>query len=332
LVVSHGVIPLVYWNLKEIDPEAVPESVLAQLKGVFQANATRNLFLTQELLNLLALFAEKKIAVLPIKGPVLTAMVYGNLAFRSFCDLDLLVREQDVLLARELLFARGYQPHGQLGTSREATYVRSHRAFNFDRADGQAAVDLQWRLAVHWQMRASVRLDLDSLWKRMVPFKVAGTRVSSPSPEDLLLILCMHGSNHGWRELKQTCDVAELIRRYPDLDWEELVTRAKALGMVRVLYLGLRLAQDLLGAELPESLEKVIRADRVVGILVAQARDWMFGPRRVPVHLFQEAAFYVRTGDRLWDRLRYILFYLWAYVRPRLRLAPKPPSTESAQA
>src|SRR5689334_10479117 len=87
----HEVVPLLYHSLQTTCPEAVPEPVLAQLRTVFQATAWYNLCLTGELLTLLDLFATQGIAAIPYKGPILAAAVYGNLALRTFRDLDILV-------------------------------------------------------------------------------------------------------------------------------------------------------------------------------------------------------------------------------------------------
>jgi hypothetical protein len=315
---SHGLLPLLYWHLQNTCSEAVPKTVLSRLRRSFQANAKRNLFLIQELLKLLALFDENDIPALPIKGPVLTALAYENLAFRSFCDLDIMVREQDALAALELIVSQGYQPRVSLQQAQKADYVRSHRAFTLDGSAGPGAVDLQWRLAAHWQIRPSFRLDLEYLWEYLEPLDIAGTRVPSPCPEDLLLVLCVHGSYHGWTELKHVCDVAELVHHCPKLGWRQVMARAEALGVARMLFLGLRLAHDLLGAALPAQVADVVLMDPVVDVLFIQVREWLFGQKRAPTHLFEEAAFHVRTRDRLRDRFRYALFYLWAYVRPGL--------------
>src|SRR2546430_3203484 len=73
-----------------------------------QLNARRNLLMLWELLEILDLFTEQGIRALPYKGPVLAAIEYGNLAARTFCDLDILVRKEDATRARDLLVARGY--------------------------------------------------------------------------------------------------------------------------------------------------------------------------------------------------------------------------------
>src|SRR5262249_44014688 len=87
---THPVAPLLYWNLKNTCPDAVPQSILDQLLADFHANTHDNLFLTAELLKLLALLAAHDIPAIPFKGPVLAAQVYRNLALRQFYDLDIL--------------------------------------------------------------------------------------------------------------------------------------------------------------------------------------------------------------------------------------------------
>ncbi|NCQ92929.1 MAG: nucleotidyltransferase family protein [Microcystis aeruginosa LG13-03] len=54
---QHGVMPLLYWNLNQICPQAIPPNVLAQLQDGFYANGAENLFLAGELLNLLKLLS-----------------------------------------------------------------------------------------------------------------------------------------------------------------------------------------------------------------------------------------------------------------------------------
>jgi Uncharacterised nucleotidyltransferase len=81
---------------------------LTALRHHFQVNALRNVFLAGTLLKLLRLLEAHGIAALPYKGPVLAALAYGNVAFRQFGDLDLLVRPQDADRAKALLWAQGY--------------------------------------------------------------------------------------------------------------------------------------------------------------------------------------------------------------------------------
>ena len=81
---AHGVMPLLHKNLSAICPNAMPESLAAQLHDWFQVHVQRNFLLTAELLKLLRLFAAHGIRALPYKGPVLAASVYGDVSLRAF--------------------------------------------------------------------------------------------------------------------------------------------------------------------------------------------------------------------------------------------------------
>ena len=50
------------------------------------------------------------------------------------------------------------------------------------------------------------------------------------------------------------CDIAELIRKHPDLDWDKVCHTAKSMGMTRNLSVGLWLAHSLLDAPIPQDV------------------------------------------------------------------------------
>lgn len=320
LAVAHGVLALVHNSLQSCGSDLVPENVLSHLSASFKMNARRNFVRTQELLRLLRLFQEQGIPVVSLKGPILASSAYGNLAYRAFCDLDLLVRERDVWRARDLIVTQGYRQAVEMTKAEEARYVRKERELALRNEKGQVQVDLQWSIPADWLALRTFPLDPERLLERLEPLSLGGVSTRWFTPEDLLLVLCVHGASHGWRELKLTCDVAQVIQHYPQLDWEQVLAQAEGWGVRRMLYLGLRLAHDLLDARLPVEVEALVLADHVVGSLALQAYEWfwLFGGPEGPAHLFDEASFYIRLRERRAEKLAYRLFYLWAYLRPQL--------------
>ena len=112
------------------------------------------------------------------------------------------------------------------------------------------------------------------------------------------------------------CDVAELIRLHPQMDYGQVSAQASGLGCERMIILGLRLAHDLLGAALPAETLCKVQADVAMEPLVVQACEWLLGDEDGLTHLFEEAAFYIRLRERLRERIPYLFFYSWAYLRP----------------
>src|SRR6266481_4525680 len=111
LAQRNGLSPLLYFHLNQICAAAVPTEQLEFLRDYFQKNSAFSLLLTGELVRLLKTFNENGIKAVPYKGPAIAVKLYGNLALRQFCDLDILVRQSDVWKASELITARGFEPH-----------------------------------------------------------------------------------------------------------------------------------------------------------------------------------------------------------------------------
>lgn len=299
---SHGMLPLLYWNLHSICPESVPLLALEKLRDEFHANSRRNLFLVAELLEVLRLLQNHGITAIPYKGPVLAASIYGNVSLRQFSDLDIFVRRSDALQASDLLLSRGYGPRIQLSGWRETAFLNSQCEFCLVRADASVTVDVHWEIVPR---RVVVPIDLQQLWQRLVPVSFAGTTVFSFPPEDLLLILCIHGTYHCWERLDWICGISELTRRLREIKWPRVLQQAEMLGCRRMLFLGLFLAHRLLGANLSGEIQGKIEADRSVLALANQVR-WRFldRPGESP-NVFAAWFFHVRARERLRDKINY---------------------------
>ena len=304
---QHGVLPLLYQHLQTLGPDLLPAAVLTQLRAHFYANVGATLFLTGELLRLLQLLETHGIPARPFKGPTLAASVYGNLALRQFSDLDILVHQADLPRITELLTTHGYQL--PLTRAKAAALWNHHYHYAFVREDGHVLVEMHWAFT---RRSWPVPLDPAFLWACSTPVSLIGTMVQTFSPEALLLILCVHGTKERWTLLKWVCDVAELLRRHPALDWGEVMEHARTAGGVRILLLGLSVAHQLLGAVLPPAVVHTIQADPVVPALTAQVCAQLCARLDGVPGTMDRHTFYLRTRERVQDRLRY---FLCGYLR-----------------
>jgi len=290
----HGLLPLLYWHLGAIGPGVVSRAMLSRLREHFEANARRNLFLTAELLKVLRLLEASEIRAVPFKGPLLAASTYGNLSLRQFADLDILVRKDDVPKAKELLISRGYRPPLALTGAQDAALLRSQSEYVFSSSDGKVVVELHWRFAPAY---FSSPLDLDRLWDRLRWIALGGVQVRSLGPEDLLLVLCVHGSKHCWERLEWICGIAEVVRAQPTPDWPRVIEEAAREGSVRMLF----------GAPIPEEVLRRARRDSGARALAAEVRARLYrGTQRAP-GMLETTWFHLRARERLADRIRYCL-------------------------
>lgn len=320
LAALHKLLPLLYRNLESVAPISLPEPVRHLLKEQIQAGIQGNLFLTKELLHLLDQFNKHSIPVIPYKGPVLAASVYRDLVMRPCNDLDILVHEHDIIKAMDLLLSCGYE------IIRPASVSQTEKSLHPDlvnrlieksawayqlvlwHPERQVLVELHWRITPKYIFPDHP----EQLWTDLQPVQLSGVTVFSFSPENLLWFLCVHGTKHQWTRLGWLCDISELIREYPLLNWDQVLIQAKKLGIERRLYLGLNLAKSLLNTALPQALERKIHATPHVDGLARQVIERMFDRTEQTTRFpyLNRFAFQLRAMDRIADRGRYLLRFI----------------------
>jgi Uncharacterised nucleotidyltransferase len=308
----HGMIPLLYWNLSRIPALGLPKTVLNRLKDAFTAIAWRNLALTRELVTLVNLLADSGVRALPYKGPLLAAAAYKNVSLRHFSDIDILVAKKDVPKAKEVLIKNSYRPRLNLTPREERNYFQSHHEYRFIRSADGIVIEIQWALC---EETFSFPFVFDEYWDSREPMTLAGGEVSTFAPEDLLLVLCVHGSQHRWRQLKWVCDINEFVKIYGEkLNWKRVLHKAQVSGGERMLLLGLCVARNLLDATLPEEVLKKIHKERVIQSVGREVQENMF--RGISPHArFQDEpfVFFWRTKKRWRDKAALVVKYFPEY-------------------
>jgi hypothetical protein len=305
----NGVGPLLYRSLKTLAPFAVPPHIMERLQRNYYQNVAHNLALDDQLGTLLRSFQAAGIPAIPYKGPALASSAYGNIALRVFGDLDILIKKEDVQRAADLMISLGYSPDLQFTPDQLEAYVHDFNELPFTRPN-KAMVELQWEIVPDhfgfpveplglWEDQPEV--ETDESGKRTIP------------PEKLLLMLCVHGAKDSWGRLAWICDVAELLRKFSDLDWGALAKLARETGGLRMLYLGLHLAHELLEAPLPEGILQGISKDRTVAKTAQIIRERLFGRSDGNEGVLETCIFYIKMRERYRDKVR---FLFRTFIRP----------------
>ena len=299
----HGLLPFFYVQLIKIAAKKVPAEELARFKFHFQENAARNLLLTDELTRILRALSDANIEAIPYKGPALGVFAYGNLTYRRFLDLDVMVRKTDIWRAKEVLVEAGFVVASDWTESQQELLLRTQHNLQFTREGGRLLVELHWEVASGLFARS---MHAEALWERLESMTLKEQVVKTLSAEDLLLALCVHGSKHLWERLSWICDVAELLRSHPHMDWTAVFDRAETGESQRMLALGLALAQRLFDAPLPKEIRGRVNDEKTTD-LVQETCTRVFhrqGEELVTINESLQFNFKVRDGWR--SRLRYI--------------------------
>jgi hypothetical protein len=319
---KHGVTQLVYWHLAEVLPEKVPAAILATLRDTFRGVAVRNLVLGDELRKLAKLFEINGIPMVPYKGLVLTQQVYGNLALRPILDIDLLILKEDFQRVKKLLLTERYQPLHHVSSAEEEFRLFSACEYEFVTPSSRHVVEIHWGV---WEESVFSVQAVSGVLQRSHSSSFLGLSVLTLSPEDALVFACVHLAKHRWRELRLICDIAELIRVHPQMDWIRLLEIAENTHNKRLLYLGILLAHDVLGAAVPKGVTTPIAADALLIQFAQNAEKALFQEDEDP----GRGALYdtICLRDRFRDKIRTALWfaltpsvedYEWLPLPPRL--------------
>lgn len=307
LAKAQAVLALVAQSLKAGGWRGVPDWVVAEMTRFRAGLTARNLFLTRQLLDILGVLDAAGIDAVPYKGPLLAAYAYGDLGLRPFGDLDVIISEGDALPARSRLIAEGYRSQTPLSDSELADQLPRGYAFLLRHPARGIVVEL------HWKLSPSCPLRLEALLPNASAFPLLDSIVPCPCPEQLLVMLCVHGAKHAWERLEWICALGGIIARHPGLRWDRAEAEAEALGATRSLALGLLLAVKLADAPVPGEVLAAIEAPRA-GAVASQIEANLCALDARPLQELRRYLLRLRVRSPA-DRAR----YLWDLRHPTER-------------
>jgi hypothetical protein len=215
----HDLTALIFYRLQKYDQQ-LPEGVFSVIKSHYLRNIRANLRLWKEFLQIGAQFQKSSIDILPIKGIDILARFYPDLDLRSMVDIDILIKEEQLLRAQEVLSALGYQKE-LFGLKEE--YWRKQQCHIVFHKNG-IIVEVHWGL----DFKRGNRVILPRLWQRLQKKESADYKINLLSPEDALFSLALHLRRYGnILSLKQVFDAARIIKESPTLDWEYVLKECK---------------------------------------------------------------------------------------------------------
>lgn len=262
LAEQQQVAALLYYRWKRYQQEVpLPTQIKAMLYARFYYSAGRNQLLWQEISAIADLFHQHQIALLVLKGAALLATVYPDKALRQMADIDLLVAEETIGKAVELLQRRGYQAKSQLGETITDHFTILHHLPPFIHPGSKICIELHLTVA---PPQRTYSVDSADLWAAAQPLPAVGPSALTLAAEDLLLYTCMHATYRHLFELgaRFLCDVDAIVRHYQaSLDWERIVARAQEWQWGNGVFLGLHLAHRLLETPIPSSTLRALQPE-----------------------------------------------------------------------
>ena len=305
---DHHILALFARAFTLVSEEWFPHQFVEFSKNYSEKNLFQNILATKRLLEVLNGFEDLGIGVIPYKGPVLSATLYGNLAYRQFGDLDIIVPKGELERSKAILSNYDFEriwPRIGLTDAQERSHIENKYNYTFYRPNDRVILELHWGVSPKY---FSFPPKINWFWEKAAPVSIFGRQLFGFSPEDYLLILCVHGGNHCWIRLNWVCDIAQLMFMYPNIRWPYVIQEASRFGIKRLLLTGILLAHNILGTVLPDIIWEAIKADWKVSSLAKEVELRYQQSIFIGSRPFMIPIFHIKSREKLFDKLRYLLF------------------------
>ncbi len=289
---------------QHLNAEDMPATVWASFT---RQHALRSLWSEQvarSLEDVASAFAAANLRVCALKGPALSARLYGDRTTRFSTDLDLLVAYEDLERAVGVL-----TDHGYIGESATTTaYLLRHSHHLYLEKPNVPSIELHFQTYVGF----GVAVPSSALMDRAVEYALNATcRVWVPSPEDEFIYLAIHAAGHNFVRLQWLYDLKVLLARNPRLDWQEVIRRSKAAGIVTAVGYAVRVLVRWLGMPLKEVLQQFpgggVRVAVADAMLVSAATESARASINTVKGLFFTAMLCDREASTLWVLQHHLL-------------------------
>jgi hypothetical protein len=237
--------------------------VSRELRSAYYNTSALNLLVYRELSRVLSLAAERSLSPpVLLKGGALACSLYESIALRPMCDLDLLVRREQLDGYVEVASALGYQrlsPEMAFGLTAATHYQLALRGG----ASESVVIELHWNLVAGDHDRRAPDVDwfFQQTERWSPPLELGDTSCSAAlqmNPTALVLYLSAHAIlQHGDPAARGIWfyDLHRVVReRDGDIDWHEVVDRARAFGWSGAVLRALERSRELFGTRLPSEV------------------------------------------------------------------------------
>jgi len=248
LVDRHRIPAMSCAALKRVPALSIPDAVWTELQKRSDACRMQAIRHSMILAEVLKAFNRGAIPVMPLKGPILSFDLYGDVGLRQSQDLDIAVAIEDIQRAQACLEGLGWRVDSgfiPVSPRQWKSFLKQEHHIGFIHPRGNCILEL------HWCSRGLESSGLTkSRWERCVPSIWQGCVYQSLNPIDCVLDLCSHGGDHSWLRAKWLGDLAR-IQADGRMDWEMTLKQAVSSSQDRTLLAGLCLSNRLYGLPLP---------------------------------------------------------------------------------
>ncbi len=204
LIQTHRVIGNVARNIRSETDLVFKE----RIDHLHYLNKLQQLQFTAELIRVDLHFKENGIELMPLKGVILSQLIYGDPTERQSRDIDILIHVKDLDQAIAILTSMGYEINYLFKTPKQKkAIIRHYHHLEFYNSQQNIALELHWKLT----SARNFEFDTDELWNSSTLIEIGGASFRLMSREKLLHFLCVHGTLHSYFRLQWLCDINQFL-------------------------------------------------------------------------------------------------------------------------
>jgi hypothetical protein len=243
----------------------LPDNFSKDLQEYSRSMVTSNLFSSTEFVRISKLLGKNKIKFFPYKGFVFLQNFYKGKQIRAIGDLDIVVAQENVAKALEILNKDGYVFRNQKS---KIKYTNSALIELLPQIIGMNETTLEKTINgkrhfidFHWGFHYSFlpyQIKIDMFFENLTKITINGVECDAPSDTtNFLLMVIHHGGRECWTNLKCMADLMGCMENFGDkIDWERILVELEEMKLKRPALAGFFLLQEYFDYELPEIIRK----------------------------------------------------------------------------
>jgi hypothetical protein len=251
LTARHGVDALVYRNLGKAGLlQDIPSAVAERLRNAMMISLSRNISHSLMMGDVLEMLNGKNIKTILLKGLALELSEYGNTGVRQMSDIDILIRKEQCLEARDILLRNGFR-------SLPVKSVLHRPILSSIGKHLPTLIKNGVSVEIHTELfGAKARGLTDVLINKSYEIDLEGQKAFIPQPALFFLYLVRHLFLHELKresQLRLYTDLAVLINHHRDEIFDPgLLVYAGEAGLEKILSRKLELLRIFWDIDLPE--------------------------------------------------------------------------------
>ncbi|MBU1170194.1 MAG: nucleotidyltransferase family protein [Proteobacteria bacterium] len=283
LMAEHRLSGPVYMTLSARLKDEVPNHCLNRIKQLHEQNTKNGLRNIREGIIISRSFQEKHIKHIFLKGFCLSQKLYGNPTFRYSGDIDLIIPEDHIIEACQVLESLGYrqsQSQEDLTPEKMTLFTHFFHHLGFTSNTNNTKVELHWKFHTYLNQFS---LDFDSAHNQRSDMCIGSLALPVLNEYHTLIYLFLHGAGHFWERLFRLKDLIDLLNNshIETLFIRDMIKR----GLSRPLAEMYGLLNTFYEYHIPTPVQAYIRKDKMISRFVAMKRRFYMIPNSPGVNL-----------------------------------------------